>query len=302
MTMLKLPFLKIGDHVDIIAPASRCTNDQLTALKKLLESWQLNCVIADNIFGDDPFCANTDEMRLTQLVDALTNTKTKAIICARGGYGSMRLIPALSKIATPKSPKLFVGMSDTTALQLYLQQQWQWPTIHGASAPDRFSPESIASLKSILFGDVKHINFTGLRALNPPAQKNNSIESCIVGGNLSLVQAGIGTSWQLDGRDKIILLEDTGERGYRVDRMFQHLTQAGIFKDAAAILLGDFNEGNEPNGISLVEHAIHRFAQSCQLPVVQVKGVGHDYINFPLPLGTSSTLKLGNEITLTCSR
>ncbi len=300
--MLKLPSLKPGDSIDIIAPASRCTEAQLKTLKELLESWQLSCIIADDIFGDDPFCANTDEIRLSQLVNALTNTQTKAIICARGGYGSMRLIPALSKMTPPPHPKLFVGMSDTTALQLYLQQQWQWPTIHGASAPDRFSPESIASLKSILFADVKQIQFTGLLPLNLHAKKKRLINSYIAGGNLSLVQAGIGTSWQLDGRDKIILLEDTGERGYRVDRMFQHLAQAGILKDAAAILIGDFTEGNEANGISLVEEAINRFAHSCQIPVVRVKGIGHGYTNYALPLGTATTLKLGDEMTLTCSR
>ncbi len=300
--MLKLPTLKPGDSIDIIAPASRCTDNQLILLKNLFESWQLTCMIADTIFGDDVFCANTDEIRFTHLVNALKNSQTKAVICARGGYGSMRLIPDLTKIAPPASPKLFVGMSDTTALQLYLQQQWQWPTLHGASAPDRFSPESIASLKSILFGDVQQIKFTGLSPLNDAAKKSGTIKSYIAGGNLSLIQAGTGTAWQLDARGKIILLEDTCERGYRIDRMLQHLTQAGIFKEAAAILLGDFIEGNEPNGTSLITHALQRFAQSTTVPVVQIQGVGHGYTNFPLPLGTASTLQLGNEMTLTCTR
>lgn len=299
--MLKLPTLNPGDSVNIIAPASRCTTPQLKALTTLLESWQLHCIIADDIFGEDPFCANTDEIRLAQLVDALTNTKSKAIICARGGYGSMRLIPALANVTSSQHPKLFVGMSDTTALQLYLQQQWHWPTIHGASAPDRFSAESIASLKAILFGDVKQVEFNGLVPLNSYAKKNYIIESCIAGGNLSLIQASIGTCWQLKGRDKIILLEDTSERGYRLDRMFQHLMQADILREAAAILLGDFTEGSESNGLSLVEIAIQRFAESCSIPVVQVKGIGHGYTNFSLPLGTATTLKLGDDITLNSS-
>ncbi len=300
--MLKLPLLKPGDSVDIIAPASRCSDEQLMTLKNLLESWQLTCLIAEDIFGEDIFCANTDEVRFKHLVNALKNTDTKAIFCARGGYGSMRLIPKLSMLTPPKSPKLFIGMSDTTALQLYLQQQWLWPTIHGASAPDRFSSESIASLKSILFGDIKQIAFTGLVPLNNSAKENRTIESCIVGGNLSLVQAGVGTSWQLDGRNKIILLEETSERGYRIDRMLQHLEQAAIFKDAAAILLGDFIKGDEPDGTSLITHALNRFAHSSKIPVAQIEGVGHGYTNFSLPLGTAATLQLGNKITLTCLR
>lgn len=298
--MLTLPTLHPGDSVDIIAPASRCTPDQLNALRALLESWQLNCIIPDDIFGNDPFCANTDENRLTQLIDAFTNTKSKAIICARGGYGSMRLIPVLTKTAKPIKLKLFVGMSDITALHLYLQQRWHWPTIHGAAAPDRFSAESIASLKAILFGNIKQVIFNGL-PLNVAAKKNHSIEGVITGGNLSLIQASIGTPWQLESRDKIILLEDTGERGYRLDRMFQHLMQTGILQNASAILLGDFTEGEESNGQSLVDIALQRFAANCTIPVVKIKGIGHGHTNFPLPLGTATHLKLGTEITLSSS-
>lgn len=299
--MILLPTLKAGDSVDIIAPAARCSAEQLTALLTLLDSWQLKCIIADDIFGTDPFCANTDQARSSQLIDALTNTKSKAVICARGGYGSMRLLPQLSKITPPKQMKLFVGMSDITALHLFLQQQWHWPTIHGALAPDRFSPESIAALKVLLMGDTKEVNYTGLIPLNSAAKTNRLIEGSMIGGNLSLVQTSIGTSWQLNGRDKIIFLEDRGERGYRLDRMFQHLIQANIFKDATAILLGDFIEGNEPNGQSFIEIAIQRFAESISIPIVQIKGIGHGDTNFPLPLGTFTTLKLGNEIQLTSS-
>ncbi|MCD6039913.1 MAG: Muramoyltetrapeptide carboxypeptidase [Gammaproteobacteria bacterium] len=300
--MHALPSLKRGDSVNIIAPASRCTDKQLQELINLLESWQLNCIVAEDIFGPDVFCANTDEIRLKQLVDALQNPITKAIICARGGYGSMRLIPELTKITPSKTAKLFVGMSDTTALQLYLQQRWQWPTIHGASAPDRFSPASLASLKSILFAESEKINFTALSPLNHSAKENRIIQGCLIGGNLSLVQASIGTSWQLSGKDKIILLEDTGERGYRIDRMLQHLKQAHIFKEAAAILLGDFIGGKEPDGTSLIQYTLQCFADSCTIPVVQIKGIGHDYTNFSLPLGTDSWLTLGDNITLTCAR
>jgi muramoyltetrapeptide carboxypeptidase len=190
-------------------------------------------------------------------------------------------------------------MSDITALHLFLKQEWHWPTIHGASAPDRFSPESIAALKSLLFNDNKKTTFTGIKPLNSSAQKPQTIESSVVGGNLSLVQAGIGSTWQLDGKKKIILLEDTDERGYRIDRMLQHLTQADIFKEATAILFGDFIKGLEPNGTSLAQQALDRFAESSPIPVVQIKGIGHDYTNLPLPLGTVATLKLGNEISLT---
>jgi len=297
--MLNTPVLKRGDSVEIIAPASRCTDKRLIELRELLESWDLNCIVDNTIFGDDLLCANSDEVRFRLLKNALQNPETKAVICARGGYGSMRLIENLSTITPPSSPKLFIGMSDITALHLYLQQQWQWPSIHGAITKDLSSPESIASVKAILFGEIEQVRFNA-KPLNELAKKNHTINASITGGNLCLIQASIGTLWQINGKNKIIFLEEINERGYRVDRMLEHLTQAHVFKDAAAIVLGDFIGGEEPDGTSLINPVLARFAQSCDIPVVQIEGVGHGYINFPLPFGIDTTLKLGNEVELIC--
>lgn len=299
--MKKLPVLLANDVVEIIAPASRCLDSELLALKNLFESWQLKTVIAEDLFGEDLLCANSDVMRLHHLKNALQNPQTKAVVCARGGYGSMRLLPELAKLTPIDCNKIFVGMSDTTALQLFLQQTWQWPTIHGAAAPSRFSAESIASLKAVLFGDCQQVEFIGM-PLNSAATMNHSIHATVIGGNLTLIQAGIGTFWQLNGHEKIILLEETGERGYRVDRMLEHLWQANILNDAAAIVVADFIGGKEPDGSSLIKPVLARFAERCSIPVVQIEGVGHDYINYPVPLGTEAVLQLGDEIRLICSR
>lgn len=298
--MKKLSRLVPGDRVDIIAPASRCSDVQLKELIVLLKSWQLVCHVSEGLFGPDLFCANSDDKRLQFLKEALFNSESKAIISARGGYGSMRLIPGLRSLAPPSMAKIFVGMSDTTALQLYLQQKWQWPTIHGSSAPDRFSQESIGALKSLLFGEAS-VQFDELCPLNEAAKETRLIESTLIGGNLSLVQASIGCDWQMQAANKIILLEEIGERGYRIDRMLQHLQQAGMFEGAVTILLGDFLGGNEPDGSSLVDKTLKRFAESCDIPVIQVKGVGHGHVNFPVPLGTRTLLKLGDTIQLHCA-
>ncbi len=299
--MFKLPLLKAGDQIEIIAPSSRCPAEFVTGLKNLLTSWQLHCIVSEHIFGQDLLCANSDHMRFESLKHALQNPDTKAVICARGGYGSMRLIPELAHIVQPTAPKLFIGMSDITALHLFLQQQWKWPVIHGALAPDKFSPESTATLKSLILGEVEQITFRG-EALNIAAKTPSTIESTLIGGNLSLLQTSIGTLWQINGREKIIFIEEIGERGYRVDRMLEHLRQSGIFKDVAAILLGDFTEGKEPDGSSLINAVLERFAHSCDMPVIRVQGIGHDYINYPLPLGTKVHLSSGDEIKLTCFR
>ncbi|WP_133136255.1 S66 peptidase family protein [Legionella rowbothamii] len=300
--MNTLPVLKSGDLVELIAPASRCTDRQLAELKELVSSWQLNCLVKEDIFAEDLFCANSDELRFQHLKNALLDSEAKALICVRGGYGAMRLVPRLASLQPPAKPKIFVGMSDITSLHLYLQQHWGWPTIHGGATPDKFSAESIAALKSILFAERESVDFYGLRPLNSLAQENRIIESSVTGGNLTLIQASIGTNWQLDGRGKIILLEEINERGYRVDRMLEHLRQANIFKSAAAVLFADFLGGEEPNGTSLIQPVLQRFADESTIPVVQMDGIGHGLTNFPIPFATRTELHLGKEIHLTCPR
>lgn len=295
--MQTLPILNAGDSVEIIAPASRCSEKNLVELQTLLLSWNLNCIVNKNIFGSDLLCANTDEVRFNLLTNALKNPISKAVICARGGYGSSRLIPHLSKISPPRTAKLFVGMSDITALHLYFEKHWQWPTIHGGLTQEKFSPESIAALKLLLFGYIEQTEHFGL-PLNEHAAQSRLIEANLTGGNLCLVQTSVGTVWQINGSQKIIFLEEVGERGYRVDRMLEHLQQANIFKEAVAIVFGDFTEGNEPDGSSLIMPVLKRFAEKCTVPVVQIKNVGHGFVSFPLILGSRAKLQLGSNILL----
>ncbi|MFJ1269734.1 LD-carboxypeptidase [Legionella lytica] len=300
--MNSLPILKPGDLVELIAPASRCTDQQLQELKELIHSWQLNCSVKDDIFAEDLFCANSDERRFHHLKNALLDSQAKALICVRGGYGTMRLIPRLANLQPPAQAKIFVGMSDITSLHLYLQQHWGWATIHGGATPDKFTAESINALKSLLFAERTSVDFYGLRPLNSLAQEHRIIQSTVTGGNLTLIQASIGTNWQLDGRGKIILLEEINERGYRVDRMLEHLRQANIFQGAVAVLFADFLGGDEANGTSLIQPVLQRFADDSAIPVVQMDGIGHGATNFPIPLATATQLHLGKEIHLSCSR
>ncbi|MGE3920577.1 MAG: hypothetical protein AB7F64_06500 [Gammaproteobacteria bacterium] len=138
--------------------------------------------------------------------------------------------------------------------------------------------------------------------MNQLAKRKCHINTSVTGGNLTIIQTTIGTPWQINTDNKILLLEDIGERGYRVDRILEHLRQADIFKNVAAVLLGDFTPGYEPNGMSLIEPVLKRFAEACDFSVVKINGIGHNYINYPMPLGTISELILGEDPQLICSR
>lgn len=290
--------LKPGDTVDLIAPASRCDDKLLEQIKELLTSWKLRCHVPANIFGKDVICSNTDAIRFQQLKEALLNHSSKAVICVRGGYGSARLIPMLKKVQAPLQAKLFIGMSDITALHVFLQQKWNWCTVHAGFALDKFTIESINRLKPLMFGETSQINLDKLIALNASAKKEITLEAQIIGGNLSLVQASIGTSWQINPKDKFLLLEDVNERGFRVDRMLEHLKQSGVFSHVKALLLGDFSKGEEPDGSSKVEAVLEQFAKECDFPVLRVDGVGHGPMNIPVALGTESHLHLGKKPNL----
>lgn len=296
----QLPALQANDLVELIAPSSRCSDSELVQLKELLESWHLRCLIKDSIFGDDLLCANTDKMRFQHVQSALLNPDTKAIICARGGYGSMRIIESLQKLKPSSNPKIILGMSDVTCLKLYLNKYWKWPTIHGAIAPSRFSLESIAMTKALMFAEQKSIAFLQMNPLNKHATEHKVLNAPVTGGNLTMIQASVGSCWQMNARNKIVVLEEVGERAYRVDRMLEHLLQAKMFDSAAAILFADFINGLEPNGSSLIQPVLERFAASCPIPVVQMSGVGHAALNYPLPFETLATLYLGSQIKLVC--
>lgn len=291
--MKALPTLNIGDRVEVIAPASRCSNKQLMSVLSLLRQWQLQPVVNEAIFGQDLLCANNDEARFEHLKKALLDPTIKAVICARGGYGSMRLIPALSMIKPPRKPKIFIGMSDITALNLFLQQHWHWPVIHGAINPDIYSEDSITAIKDLLLAKSNITPFNA-KPLNERAKSEHYLEAIITGGNLSLIQASIGTLWQVDPQNKILFIEEVGERAYRIDRMLAHLIQTDLLKQATAIVFGDMSQGQEPDGSSLIEPVLKRFAQELPLPVVKISGIGHEPINYPLPLGTKAKLQLGS--------
>lgn len=293
------PKLYPGDTVELIAPASRCKDQHVKELVALLNGWQLNCLVNNKLFGDDLLCANSDVARFENLKQALFNAETKALICVRGGYGSMRLIPKLTTLTMPVEQKIFLGMSDVTALNLFLMQHWKWPVLHGALAVDKFSPESIAAMKPILLGEAEQVHFPAV-ALNEAAKQEKIIHAPITGGNLCLVETSIGTFWQMEATQQMIFFEEVGERGYQIDRRLTHLEQAGMLRDAQAIIFGDFLRGDEPDGRSLIHPVLLRFAEQQSLPVVQIAGVGHGYQNRILPMGTLATLRLGKNIHLEC--
>ncbi|MSP52818.1 MAG: LD-carboxypeptidase [Gammaproteobacteria bacterium] len=296
MPVNKFRYLQHGDTVDIVAPAGKSEPAVLQKITELLASWGLKVNIPSNTLGDDLICANTDEIRFALLKDALLNPDSKAIWCLRGGYGSMRLIPELEQLTPPKQQKLFIGFSDITALHIFLNQKWGWPTIHGPSAQqaatDQLDHDSIIKVQNLFLGKTKEIEFNNLVALNNAAKIMRKITAPIVGTNLTLVECSLGTSWHINTEQKILLLEDVNMTAYQIDRSLQHLKQAHVFKNAVAVLLGDFMGLDKEKDAELIDKVLQRFANELSIPVLKIPTIGHDKTNYVLPLGVIAELQL----------
>lgn len=294
-----------GDLIDIVAPSSGIESHQLNRVTAFIKSFGFTPRIHKDICGPTPYYSHYDEKRFEQLVEALHATDSKAVWCLRGGYGATRLIPKLLDYPAPNHCKLVIGFSDITALHILLNQHWQWPTIHAPvifqAVENLIDDISLDTLKQLMLGNLKELSYVPLISLNDTAKQPLQLSSSIIGGNLALIESSLGTPWQIKADNKILFIEEVSERGYRIDRMLTHLTQAGVFESVKAILFGDIIGGDEKNGSNFTNYAITSFASELSIPVIQGKMLGHGKRNIPLPLNSTASLNLGTSPTLTCT-
>lgn len=288
--------LRPGDAVRILSLASPPEADAVT--KGLAEIERLGYVPkwdSDSVLARDGFFSGTAVSRLWALKGALAETGSRAIFCSRGGYGSNYLLEGLSVALA--SPKILLGYSDITSLQVCLWQKFGWVTLYGpmvasnlaqgVDAPGGYDRESL--LRAL----------TETKAGWPVDLKGQpevagSMEGSLLGGCLTLVEATLRTPWELDTHGAILLLEDRGMKPYQVDRALMHLKQAGKLRSVAGIILGDFPECEAPPDSESVKDVARRILAPLGVPVVWGAAVGHT----PRPM---LTLPLGVRAHLTVS-
>lgn len=288
--------LEKGDLVDLVAPGYAAHEDHLRQGIQVLESWGLRVRLPEDLIQPFEFHAHTDDKRFAFLDRALRARDSKAVWCVRGGYGANRLMPALLKKKAPAQAKMFIGISDNTTLHFLLNQKWKWASLHGPIVErlgtGTLPADFVEELRALVFGEQPEVRFADLQPMNKAAQKKSKIQAMVVGGNLTTMQSLIGTAVHPRLKDRILFLEDIGERGYRLDRMLEHFAQAGVFAGCKAVVLGHFIGGNEPGkaDVSYVDFALRRFAQGMKIPVYQGLEVGHGERQRTLPFGTNATL------------
>lgn len=272
--------------VDVIAPGYGGATEDIEKVARYLESLGLTPRIPADLFGADLLHAQSDAVRSQHLVDALQNDESQAIWCFKGGYGTAKCLPALQKMPKPRRQKWLVGFSDITALHLFLQQEWGWPTLHAPVLWQLIHGKVEAGCGEAV-RDFLHNAAPqqfALTALNKAAQHYTG-EASLTGGNLALLQTSLGTFWQLQSTKRFLLIEEVDEAAYRVDRMLQHLQQAAQFDKVEAVLLGDFLDRTSEAAQAKVEAVLQGFAAALHKPVFRVDGIGHGETNRPMPFG-----------------
>lgn len=307
--------LQKGDVIQIIAPASKISNPEksLALITQLLEQWQLTPKINKDIFGFDaryPMLANTDEIRLADLIDALTDNDVKAIWCVRGGYGCIRLLSHLEQFAktfTPQKNKLFIGFSDITLLHIFFNQTWGWKTLHGPVANQAINPQfsrhDVELLRKIMFGEMRELIFDDFLPFNKTAKIKQSIRGELQVGNLTLISRTFGCdkTLQIGFKDKILVIEEEGEPFRKVDGIFYQMKLMGYFQPhnkPKAVIFGDFSIKASSIEQSQVDACLQEFADyldELKIPVLQCKNIGHGDSNHPLPYGLESILELSEK-------
>ena len=284
------PYLKKGDKVAIVSPAKKLKQSIDYAIA-LLEEWGLEVIIGKSVYAAHHQFAGNDALRAEDLQCYLDDKDIKAIIAARGGYGTIRIIDALDFAVFNDHPKWVVGFSDITVLLSHITGTEQTQSIHG-QMPGTFddaTPESIESLRKALFGEDLSYTYESVFPNQP-----GEAEGILIGGNLSLLVALEGSSSAMDFKDKILFLEDVGEYEYSIDRMLRMLKRSGKLAQLRGLIIGAFNhiELEEIPFGQDADEVIAEIVNDYSYPVCFNFPVGHIEDNRAMVLGKNTVLKV----------
>jgi muramoyltetrapeptide carboxypeptidase len=292
-SLLKPPALRPGDSIRVLSLASPVQIDHLQkGCEELVRLGYAPETDRKAVLANEGFFAGSAADRLAALEEAFRETSTRAIFCSRGGYGSNYLLDGLR--SAPALPKILLGSSDITSLQIFLWQKFRWVTFYGPMVASNFDRgagaphgyDKLSFLRAV--SETKqgwHLDLDG-EPLAP-----GSGEGVLMGGCLTLVESALGTPWELDTRGAILVLEDRGMKPYQLDRALTHLRQAGKFQGIAGLILGDFPECDAPLGSESAASVALRILEPLKVPFVWGAPIGHtSRAMLTLPLGVRARL------------
>ena len=294
--MIQPAYLTSGNTIGIVSTARKISREELEPAIGLLESWGLNVKLSHHLFEVDHQFAGTEEQRRVSLQEFLDDENIHAILCARGGYGTVQIIDQLDFTKFKSNPKWLIGYSDVTTLHCHIHQHVELETIHGIMPinfpKDCSENESTKTLKQALFGELDQYAFE--------SHEFNQLGECegeLIGGNLSILYSLSGTNSAVNTEGKILFIEDLDEYLYHIDRMMMNLKKSGFLSGLKGIVVGgmsDMNDNAIPYGMSALE-IIKKRTSTLNIPVAFNFPAGHCEPNKALYFGRKCTLKVGER-------
>lgn len=296
--------LKKGDKIAIISPAGSVEPTQLAKGIEMIKSKGFEPVLGEHLytkFSNGYNYAGTEEQRLKDINWALNDSEISAVWASRGGYGCQHLIHGLNLKEFTKKPKWYIGYSDNTVIQSYLLKKG-FASIHGQTIKTSsfgVTEESYDLLFDILKGKKPKYSLESNQF-----NKKGNIEGELIGGNLALIYALLGTKYSFDFKDKILFIEDIGENFYALDRMIMSLELAGVFKKIKGLIVGGMTNMGDEKDNKQYEESFDGFANQIiadriskyNFPVVFNFPNGHIKDNRPLIIGSQVKIKVNDKV------
>ena len=277
--------IKPGDTIGIVAPAGPFDRQTFFRGVRIIEDLGFKIFIPPGLFEKNRYLAGSDEHRVQFVNHLFADKSIDAIICARGGYGSMRILPMLDYDVIKNNPKIFIGFSDITILLSVLFKRCNLVTFHGpvvTSLADASEETKLSLFANVTSENNLEINLAGGRTI-----KSGVAVGEVCGGNLTMLCHLVGTPFAPDFENKILFIEDRKEAPYRIDRMLIHMELAGCFKGLSGIILGAFEEcGPIEDVLKIIEEVFEKDP----IPILAGLDAGHGNHNLTIPLGIEATL------------
>jgi len=299
MAWVKPRALRAGDTIMFVAPAGPVNEKRVTQCKELFEKQGFRVRLSPNLSRRDRYLAGSDDDRAAELNAAIRDPEVAAIFPCRGGYGLTRILDRIDYKALRDSPKILTGFSDITALQLAIARKARVVTFH-SPMPEfslhrddgEYAYASNAFWKMVT-QDKPEENREARWDIELPEDGpkpakivGGKASGRLLGGNLSLICATLGTPYAIEPQGAILFLEDTGEAAYRIDRMLSQLRLAGVLDQVAGVILGTFNGTDEKD----LEAILNEYFAKLKVPVIKSFPVGHTAHNATLPHGALAEL------------
>jgi muramoyltetrapeptide carboxypeptidase len=289
---IRLPArLSPGDTIGIVAPAGPFDRETFARGIRFLEDLGFKVFVPPGLLDAQGYLAGSDQHRARFINQLFADRSIDAIICARGGYGSIRILPLLDYRVIGDNPKVFIGFSDITVLLTVLAERSRLATFHGPVVTTM--ADAVAETRNSLMQAVSSDAKLEIKAARGITIKPGSASGVVCGGNLTTLCHLVGTPYAPNFTDKLLFLEDRAEAPYRIDRMLAHMKLAGCFENLAGIALGYFEDCGPINNVyNILAETFH----DEPFPIFAGLDVGHGKNNLTLPFGIKATLDADDHV------